>query len=131
MDQVSPFIGAIIMTNNYLHDVATGLMLVSFGAIWYISRGFDPSAGRRTTLMYLALYDTVTRLAKVSLVWILLGGVPRTIYYSRLEWAPSAGDTQIAVLIVKHVLVFYMVGAGIYYWRKFGRQARKAREALA
>lgn len=130
MESVSPALGALITANNYLHDVATGLMLACFVSIWYISRRFDPSTDSGASSLYLTLYSTVTKLARLSLAWILLGGIPRTIYYTRIEWAPSAGETQVATIIVKHIIVFILVGAGIYHWRRFSAQARRVREAL-
>ncbi|KKK84307.1 hypothetical protein LCGC14_2784700, partial [marine sediment metagenome] len=101
MDEISPALGAIITANNYLHDVATSLMLMSFGAIWLVSRRFTPGTGMASAGLYLSLYEAVTRIAKFSLVWILLGGVPRTIYYTRLEWAPAAGEAQVVALVIK------------------------------
>ncbi len=130
MDEISPALGAIITANNYLHDVATGLMLMSFGAIWLVSRRFHPDSGERAAGLYLSLYGAVTRIAKFSLVWILVGGVPRTIYYTRLEWAPAVGDTQVVAIAIKHVLVFAMVGAGVYYWTIFKKQANRIRQEL-
>ena len=131
MNEISPALGAIITANNYLHDVATGLMLMSFGAIWLVSRRYTPGTGRASAGLYLSLYEAVTRIAKLSLVWILLGGIPRTIYYTRLEWAPAIGETQVIAIVIKHVLVFALVGAGIYYWLLFKRQANRVRQELA
>ena len=131
MNEISPALGAIITTNNYLHDVATGLMLISFGAIWLVSRHFQPDSGEKAARLYLSLYGAVTRIAKFSLVWILVGGVPRTIYYTRLEWAPAVGETQVAAIGIKHVLIFAMVGAGVYYWMLFKKQANRVRQELA
>ncbi len=130
MNEISPALGAIITVNNYLHDVATGLMLMSFGAIWLVSKRYAPGSGMATDALYLSLYEAVTRIAKFSLVWILLGGVPRTIYYTRLEWAPAAGEAQVVALVIKHVLVFAMVGAGLYYWRIFKKQAGRIRQEM-
>ena len=131
MNEISPLLGAIITANNYLHDVATGLMLMSFGAIWYVSRSFGEDSDTGTSRLYLSLYEAVTRIAKFSLVWILLGGVPRTIYYTRLECAPAAGEAQVVALVIKHVLVFAMVGAGIYYWMLFKKLASRIRQETA
>ncbi len=130
MNEISPLLGAIITANNYLHDVATGLLLVSFGAIWYVSRSFGEGSDPGTSRLYLSLYSKMTGIARISLAWIIIGGVPRTIYYTRLEWAPAAGEAQVVALIIKHVLVFAMVGAGIYYWRLFKKQASRLRQEM-
>lgn len=130
MNEISPALGALITANNYLHDVATGLMLISFGAIWLVSRRYTPGTGRASAELFLSLYEAVTRIAKFSLAWILVGGVPRTIYYTRLEWAPSVGETQVVAIAIKHVMIFAMVGAGAYYWTLFKRQAGSVRQEL-
>lgn len=131
MNELGSALGAIITANNYLHDVATGLMLMSFGAIWLISRRLLPDSGKRTAGLYLCLYDSVARIARFSLAWILIGGIPRTIYYTRLEWAPAVGETQVVAIVIKHVLVFALLGAGIYYWRLFKKQASLIRQEMA
>jgi hypothetical protein len=130
MNEISPALGTIITANNYLHDVATGILLVSFGAIWYLSRCFGQGNDPETSRLYLSLYATVTRIAKFSLIWIILGGVPRTIYYTRLEWAPAAGDAQIVAIVIKHVVVFAALGTAVYHWIKFSKQARRVRQEL-
>lgn len=130
MDEITPLLGTIITANNYLHDVATGLLLVSFGAIWYVSRSFREGSDPGTSRLYLSLYSRMTLIARLSLAWIIIGGIPRTIYYTRLEWAPAAGEAQVVALVIKHVLVFAMVGAGIYYWRLFKKQASRIRQEM-
>ena len=119
------------MANNYLHDVATGLLLVCFGAVWSISRGFREGTSKATASLYLALYRDVTRIAKGALIWILVAGVPRTIYYKKLEWAVAAGDSQVPAIIIKHVITFSIVGAGAYWWMKFGAKAKAVRASMA
>ena len=128
MDGVSPGLGAIITANNYMHDVATGVMLVCFGAVWYVHRAYDPEGGPEARSLFLKLYDLVTLAAKISLAWILIGGVPRTIYYTRLEWVPAVGDTQVVAIAIKHVLAFSLVGTGIYTWKRIGAAARETRK---
>ena len=47
-----------------------------------------------------------------------MGGVPRTIYYTRFEWANAAGKGQVTALIIKHVVMAVLVVVGIVCWRR-------------
>lgn len=119
-----------IMMNNYFHDVATGLLMVSAAAIWLIMKKLDPSRNRETTEYFLRIYAGMTKLARIALIWILLGGVPRTIFYRSFEWANAVEHAQVPAIIVKHVLAFTFVALGVRMWIKFEKQVKEIRRAL-
>ena len=73
----------------------------------------------------------MSKLARFSLAWIVLGGIPRTIWYGDFEWANAAGRGQVAALIVKHVVALAFVIAGIVFWRRLKRQVAAVRDELA
>jgi hypothetical protein len=127
---MSPTLGVFIMMNNYFHDVATALLLASGVVMWIIVRRMERSADESVIRYFLRIYSGVTRLAKFSLLWILIGGIPRTIAYKEFEWANAAGKGQIAALIVKHVLVFIFVGGGAFLWLKLHKRVREIRESV-
>lgn len=129
METIGPGLGTLIIANNYFHDVATGLLMVSFAAQWVISTRFEDTGNPETARLYLGLYKTMTDVALFALVWIVAGGVPRTLFYSRLEWAQAAGDAQVPAIIVKHVFAFTFVAAGMWFWRKFGLKAKAVASA--
>ena len=111
-----------LMINNYLHDVATALLAASGFVVWLLSSeeisGAEPGAGRSL----LVIYSKMTRLAWFSLAWIILGGIPRVVYYRDFEWASMAGKGQVAALIVKHIFAFMLVGAGAAIWFRVKRR---------
>lgn len=119
---MSPSLGVAIMMNNYFHDVATALLLASGIVMAVIVKRFGSGTDPAVTTYFLSIYAGVTRLARFSLAWIILGGIPRTIFYTRFEWANAAGKSQIPALIVKHVLAFVFVGAGAYLWMKIHKR---------
>lgn len=121
--------GVILMMNNYFHDVATALLLASGVAMWVIYRKFDDSDNPEMRRYFVRMYRSITFLARFSLVWIILAGIPRTIYYREFEWSQYAGRNQIPALIVKHVLAFTCVAAGAYVWVKLSRKMREIKEA--
>ena len=127
---MSQELGIALMMNNYLHDVATALLLASAVALWAMLRRYDPSGGPGAARYFLAIHRSMTRLARFSLAWIVLGGIPRTIFYSEFEWANAAGRGQVAALLVKHVLAFAFVAAGAWLWVKLRRRVREVEAGL-
>ena len=124
---MSPTLGVIIMMNNYFHDVATALLFASGAAMAIMMKKYGSSCEPAVTRYFLAIYESMARLTHIAVIWIILGGIPRTIYYTRFEWANAAGKGQVPALIVKHILMFILVGGGAYLWVKLNRQVKEIR----
>lgn len=131
MDGVSPALGVILIVNNYFHDVATGMMFTAAVALWIVMRKYERSDDRAQAEFFLSAYSALARFARYSLYWVLLAGVPRLYYYKRFEWSTAVGDSQVPAIIVKHIVMFAVVGYGMVYWHLFGHKARAVREMLA
>ena len=126
---MSPELGVLIMMNNYFHDVATALLLASGYVIWVIVKRYDASSKtREITEYFLNIYVKAVKLAKFSLIWIILGGIPRIIFYTEFEWSNAAGKGQIIALIIKHILVFAFVGMGAYIWIRINKKVKEIRQ---
>ena len=124
-ERMSPTLGVIIMMNNYFHDVATALLMASAIVIWVIIKRYESSVvTNETTDYFLKIYKSSTMMAKFALLWIILGGIPRTIFYTEFEWANAAGKSQITALVVKHILAFAIVGTGAYLWIRINRKVK-------
>lgn len=119
---MSPSFGVIIMMNNYFHDVATALLLAGGIAMWVIFKRLANTTDDAVIAYFLNVYRSMTGLAKFSLAWILIGGIPRTIFYKDFEWANAVGKNQVPALIVKHILAFAFVTAGAYLWLKLSKR---------
>ena len=129
---MSPAAGVALMMNNYFHDVATALLLASAFALWVMLRRYEEGGGGPDAARYfLAIRRSMARLARFSLAWIVLGGIPRTIFYTRFEWANAAGRAQVPALIVKHVLALGFVVFGASLWVKLRRKAAEVERQLA
>ena len=124
---MSELSGVILMMNNYFHDVATALLLASGIAIWIIYKKLGNSDNPDVRAYFLKLYDSMTSLAKFALAWIILGGIPRTYFYTEFEWSHYAGQSQIPALIIKHVLAFVFVSAGAHLWIRIRSKVREIR----
>jgi len=116
--QISPGLGVAIMMNNYFHDVATALMAASAFCLYAIVRVRDMLDTRDATLFFLRTYRIMVKFFRFSLWWIILGGVPRTIFYTSFEWANAADKLQVPALVVKHILMVVFVVWGVSAWRR-------------
>lgn len=127
---ISPELGLAIMMNNYFHDVATALLAGSAVALWAMVRRYEPSDGPGAGRYLLRIHRSMTALARFALAWIVLGGVPRLVFFMDFEWANAVGKLQVPALVLKHVLIFTAVGLGAALWLKLRRRMRELRAAL-
>ena len=115
----------VLMTINYSHDIATALLAASGAALWLLSRNYPADASPATERYFAGTYRSITRMAKDSLAYILIAGIPRVVFYMRYEWSDLAGDLQIVAVVIKHIVMFLIVGAGIFFWIKLGRKVKE------
>ena len=122
---ISPAQGVLIMMNNYLHDVATALLAASAFTLWVLLKLTYTYEDRGAISFFLAAHRKLVILARVALVWIVLGGIPRTIFYNDFEWANAAGKGQVPALVVKHILMAGLVLLGGFGWVRMRRRVRE------
>jgi hypothetical protein len=128
--QIGPGLGVAIMMNNYFHDMATGLLVGSGFALHAIIRIQASMNTPEATLFFLKTNRQMVKLFKFALWWVILGGIPRTIFYTSFEWANAADKLQIPALAVKHVMMFAAVVWGIVAWRRMQKKVELLRQSL-
>lgn len=128
--EISPGLGVAIMMNNYFHDVATALMAASAFCIFALAKTCDEFGDPVATRFYLRTYRQMGRFFRFSLYWIVIGGIPRTVFYTRFEWANAAGREQVPALMVKHLLMAALVIFGIRAWRRLKQKAASLEASL-
>ena len=126
----SPGLGVAVMMNNYLHDMATGLLVGSGFALHAILRIQGSMKTPQATLFFLKTNRQMVKLFKFALWWVILGGIPRTIFYTSFEWANAADKLQVPALAVKHVMMFTAVVWGVVAWRRMQEKVALLRESL-
>lgn len=109
-----------IIINNYLHDVATATLLSSAVILYILWRSAE-RRGASAVRELAAVYGSLTRIAQIALVWIVLGGIPRIIFFTRFEWDPAVVRGIVVALVVKHVLMTAAVVGGALMWLRIGR----------
>jgi hypothetical protein len=115
---MNEYAAIVLMMNNYLHDVATALLISSGYVIWAVWRCLVVDAGEEVCRYFIRIYSGVTKLARASFILILVFGIPRVLYYKEFEWSNMAGRGQVPALMVKHVVAFTLVALGIVLWMK-------------
>jgi hypothetical protein len=128
--QISPGVGVAIMMNNYFHDVATALLIASAFALHAIVRIQKSMETPEATVFFLKAYGLMVKLFRFALWWVILGGVPRTIFYTSFEWANAADKLQVPALMVKHVMIVTAVVWGIIAWRRLKKKVALLRDSL-
>ena len=109
----------LIIMNNYFHDVATAVLLAAAVIMWVLAR--QASGGRPAETAALArAYPTLSRFAAAALAWIVLGGIPRVVFFNTHDLGAIRGDL-VPAIIVKHVVEVAAVVAGVVLWRRVRR----------
>jgi membrane protease YdiL (CAAX protease family) len=105
-----------VMLNNYLHDVATALLLCSALIIFWLAKE------NKKDKIVVNIYKKMRKLAIISFVWIIIGGFIRAIFYKNYEWSDAVGKGQVSILILKHIIIFTFVILGIVFWIKLEKK---------
>lgn len=119
---MNSFLAIAVMMNNYLHDVATALLIATAVAMRAFGTVLERSGEAPVGPAHRALYRALTRAAAFALAWIIVGGIPRMIFFERLEWWDAAGKGIIPALVVKHVVMFGLVVLGVVSWWRIRRR---------
>jgi hypothetical protein len=125
-----PGLGVAVMMNNYFHDVATAMLAASAFCLYAIDRAREAMNTPTATVFFLKTYRIMVKFFHFALWWIVIGGVPRTIFFRSFEWNHFADQLQVPALVVKHILMATMVVWGIYAWRRLKRKVAELRDSL-
>ncbi len=101
-----------ILLNNYFHDLAVAVFFSSVVLTWIFVKVFSEEMNQEKLKQFVrfSMYLSI-----ISLIFILLLGVPRAIFYREFEWSDAAGRGQILALIVKHIVLATLTFIGIFF----------------
>ena len=88
-----------VMLNNFLHDFAVALLFASLLVLSVVYRRAEGANNPAAKPFFRQLQRVMTRIITGCWVFILAGGVVRTLAYRQYEWMEAAGRGQIAALI--------------------------------
>jgi hypothetical protein len=106
----------LIMLNNYFHDLAAGIFFGSIFVLYYIRRSLTGNGGEQRQKLLEELFGHLTRLYFGALLWILIGGIPRVIFYRKYEWWDAVKKGITTALIIKHTVFFIILAASLLMW---------------
>uniref|UniRef100_C6E623 Uncharacterized protein n=1 Tax=Geobacter sp. (strain M21) TaxID=443144 RepID=C6E623_GEOSM len=129
--QQSPMLGVAVMMNNYFHDVATAMLAASAFCLYAAHRVQESLNTPDAALFFLKTHRVMVRFFRFAFWWIILGGVPRTVFYASFEWNHFADKQQVPALMVKHVLMAVLVVWGVVAWRRLKAKVALLSQSLA
>lgn len=113
----------LVLLNNFMHDFSAAGWIFSSVLLWMLLRRGLPAGEVLTDV-----YSRIRMLMQYSVVGIVLFGFVRVLAYRQYEWSAAAGDAQITVLIVKHVLLTGIFIWGVVLYRKAGYIIRERKK---
>ena len=111
----------LIIMNNYFHDVATAVLIAAAVVMWALERQATRSGEAADLATLGRAYPTLTRFAQGALAWIVIGGIPRVVFFNSHDLGAIRGDL-VPAIIVKHVFEVAAVVAGVVLWRRVKRR---------
>jgi predicted LPLAT superfamily acyltransferase len=121
-------LGVLVMLNNYFHDFATALLVVSTYVMFLMVRYAEVSGGKPLKENVVGIYPTMVHITGATLVLLLMAGIVRSFTYKWFEWVEVLGRAQVFVLVFKHIVMFAVVGYGIYLWIGMHKRIKHMRE---
>ena len=118
------FFDIALMVSNYSHDIATAMLAVSAAAMYIISKSYPNVEDKSVDSYFFKLNGSINKIAKYSLLWILIAGVPRIVFFTSYEWYSGGGNMLIAAIIIKHVIMFTLVGIGLMHWGRLRKKVK-------
>lgn len=114
----------LVLLNNFLHDFSAAGWLFGTVLLWSILRKKISDGDKGIVIS--EILKTVLMLMRFSFAGIVIFGVVRAIAYKSYEWNAAAGQSQVTLLIVKHVILSLIFIFGLIYYIKAIRFVRKA-----
>jgi uncharacterized membrane protein len=118
-------LAVLVLLNNFLHDFSAAGWLFGSVLLWSIMR--KKNAGDRPDRALVPVVRTVLLLMSLSFVGIVIFGIIRTIAYRTYEWNQAAGQSQVTLLIAKHIIFTLVFIVGLVYYLRARRFVRETR----
>ena len=106
----------LVLLNNFMHDFSAAGWLFGTVILWVVVK--NQKKGDRPHPTVVAVTTVTRRLMLYCLGGIVGFGVIRLLAYKQYEWSAAAGDAQVTLLIVKHILLTAIFFWGVVFFRK-------------
>jgi uncharacterized membrane protein len=122
-------LAVLVLLNNLLHDFSAAGWFFGTVLLWSILRKTISDGDKGIIIS--DILKTVLMLMRFSFAGIVIFGVVRAIAYKSYEWNAAAGQSQVTLLIVKHVILSLIFVLGLIYYIKAKKLVRKVRNEQA
>ena len=108
-----------VLLNNFMHDFSAAGWIFGSVVVYALLKPGAYTAPAPPALLH--ALRTVMVLMRWSLAGIVVFGIVRALAYKSYEWSAAAGDAQVTLLIVKHILLTAVFLAGLTGYLKARR----------
>jgi hypothetical protein len=109
----------LVLLNNFLHDFSAAGWISCTVILWRMLKRGIPDDGAGQIVIH--TLKTVRLLMKLSLGGIIVFGIFRALAYKTYEWSAAAGEGQVVLLIVKHILLLGVFIVGVVFYTGAGK----------
>ncbi len=113
----------LLLLNNFLHDFSAAGWIFSSVLLWRILK--KTAALDTVDKTLIDTVKTIILLMNISLGGIIVLGLVRALVYRSFEWNEAAGQSQITLLIVKHLVLTVIFVFGLVYYIRAYRLVKK------
>lgn len=114
----------LVLLNNFMHDFSAAGWLFATVLLYLIQKKYPDQLSASKSFAGLA--NTLLSLTRWCLAGIIIFGIGRTLAYKKYEWSPIAGQPQVTLLIIKHIIFAIVFIAGSICYLKAARTIKKA-----
>ncbi|MDH5720309.1 MAG: hypothetical protein OEZ13_06755 [Spirochaetia bacterium] len=106
----------LVLLNNWMHDFSAAGWIFSTFVIMKLIQHYQKDDKLKNAIV--PVLKTMKLLMHYSLAGIVIFGIGRALAYKEYEWSEEAGDSQLILLAVKHVVLTAVFIWGVIYYRK-------------
>ena len=106
----------LILLNNFMHDFSAAGWIFCTVILWSMLRYKIPAG--ETAAVISRMLKTILLLMRLSLTGIVLFGIIRALAYRKYEWSTAAGESQVVLLIIKHIILALVFAVGLRFYLK-------------
>ena len=119
----------LVLLNNFLHDFSAAGWVFGAVMLWSLLRKRNLQANANIDAA--GIVNTVLLLMRFCVAGIVIFGVIRVFTYRDYEWNDAAGQSQVTLLIVKHIIFTVIFVFGLIWYLKARKFVRRVRNEKA
>ncbi len=99
-----------------MHDFSAAGWIFCTVLLWSMLKNTIPAGDCEKIIT--GMLKTILLLMRLSAGGIVVFGIVRALAYKEYEWSAAAGESQVILLIVKHIILTFVFVVGLVFYRK-------------